>query len=167
MKVRFVQLESGAFLTDVDFITMTAEQRGVYVTLILFLNYNNGRCRYDEQILSALCNCEKFAQVWEKIKTKFTQKNGWIRHKRVSRELKAAKNRLQHACNRGLKGAEKRWSKHRQSNALSNASAIANVKRNVNVKENKNITYTNTKEPISSFTNTIRLRSTDQKSIGI
>jgi uncharacterized protein YdaU (DUF1376 family) len=155
-QVKFVQLESGAFLTDVDFISMSAEQRGVYVTLILYLNCNNGRCRYDEQVLSALCNCEKFAQVWEKIKNKFTQKNGWIRHKRVSRELKAAKNRLQLCSKKGLKGAKNRWHKHGTSNGTGNACAIANVKRNVNVKERKDNTYTYTNYPSCSSTSTLR-----------
>ena len=166
-QVKFVQLESGAFLTDVDFITMTAEQRGVYITLILFLNCNNGRCRYDEQVLSALCNCADFARVWEKIKTKFTQKNGWIRHKRVSRELKAAKARLQLYSKKGLKGAKNRWHKHGTgngtgngtSNGTGNACAIANVKRNVNVKERKDNTYTYTNNLSRSSTSTLRARA--------
>ena len=36
MKVKYVQLELGAFLTDLDFIAMTLEERGAYFTLILF-----------------------------------------------------------------------------------------------------------------------------------
>ena len=124
LEVKFVQLESGAFLTDVDFIAMTAEQRGVYITLILFLNCNNGRCRFDIEVLSALCNCSDFAQVWEKIKNKFTLRNGWIRHKRVSRELKAAKNRLQTSRQKALTAAKARWHKQCTSNATSIAQVI-------------------------------------------
>ena len=153
-QVKFVQLESGAFLTDVDFITMTAEQRGVYITLILFLNCNNGKCRFDEQVLSALCNCADFAQVWEKIKTKFTLRNGFLRHKRVSRELKWARSRLQAAREKGVKGAAKRW----HSNSPANAPAIAKERKR-DGKERKEASNTNTKEASSSFSNTIRSRS--------
>ena len=153
-QVKFVQLESGAFLTDVDFITMTAEQRGVYITLILFLNCNNGKCRFDTEVLSSLCNCSDFAQVWEKIKTKFTLRNGFIRHKRVSRELKWARNRLQAAREKGIKGAEKRW--HGQK--ADNAPAIAKERKR-DVKEGKDSSSTNTKEQSSSFSNPVRSRS--------
>lgn len=153
-KVKFVQLESGAFLTDVDFITMTAEQRGVYITLILFLNCNNGKCRFDEQVLSSLCNCSDFAKVWEKIKTKFTLRNGCIRHKRVSRELKAAKNRLQAAREKGVKGAASRWHSHSRANAP----AIAKERKR-DEKEGKEVSNTNTKEQSSSFSSSVRSRS--------
>lgn len=157
-QVKFVQLESGAFLTDVDFITMTAEQRGVYITLILFLNCNNGRCRFDEQVLSALCNCTDFAQVWEKIKHKFTLRNGKIGHKRVSRELKAAKSRLQTASEKGLKGAAKRWHSQNPANRPANSPAIANERKR-NEKECKDISNTNTTKPSSSFSSPVRSRS--------
>jgi len=153
-QVKFVQLESGAFLTDVDFITMTAEQRGVYITLILFLNCNNGRCRFDEQVLSALCNCADFAQVWEKIKTKFRLRNGWIRHKRVSRELKSAKNRLQAAREKGVKGAASRWHSQTRENAPAKAK-----ERKRDEKEGKESSSTNTRKPSSSFSNPVRSRS--------
>ena len=153
-KVKFVQLESGAFLTDVAFITMTAEQRGVYITLILYLNCNNGRCRYDEKVLSALCNCADFSQVWEKIKSKFTVRNGWIRHKRVSRELKAAKNRLQAARENGLKGAAKRWHSHKPANGPATAK-----ERKRDEKESKVSSNTNTRNQSPSFSNPARSRS--------
>ena len=57
MKVRFVQLESDAFLTDIDFITMSPAQRGVYCSLILYLNSNDGKCTFDPPALSRLCGC--------------------------------------------------------------------------------------------------------------
>ena len=153
-QVKFVQLESGAFLTDVDFITMTAEQRGVYITLILFLTCNNGKCRFDAEVLSALCNCSDFEKVWEKIKTKFTLRNGCIRHKRVSRELKAAKKRLQAAREKGIKGADKRW----HSDRPKNAPAITKERKR-NGKEGKDSSNTNTRKPSSSFSSTVRSRS--------
>lgn len=157
-QVKFVQLESGAFLTDVDFITMTAEQRGVYITLILFLNCNKGKCRFDIEVLSALCNCQDFAQVWEKIKHKFSLRNGNIRHKRVSRELKAAKKRLQTASEKGIKGAAKRWHSQNYANTTANRPDIANERKR-NEKEGKDFSNTNTKKSSSSFSSPVRSRS--------
>jgi hypothetical protein len=55
MKIKYVQLESEAFLTDLDFVAMTLEQRGAYLTLILFLYCNNGKCELDIPALSQLC----------------------------------------------------------------------------------------------------------------
>jgi hypothetical protein len=56
MKVKFVQLEPDAFLTDLDFIAMTLEERGAYFTLIFYLYSNNGKCDLDISVLSKLCN---------------------------------------------------------------------------------------------------------------
>ncbi len=42
MKIKYVQLDSSAFFTDLDFIAMTLEERGAYLTLILYLYCNNG-----------------------------------------------------------------------------------------------------------------------------
>ena len=76
MKVKFVQLESGAFFTDLDFITMSAAERGVYCTLLLQLYCNAGKCEFDPQALARLCNCDDFEKAWEKIAKKFQTRNG-------------------------------------------------------------------------------------------
>ena len=55
MKVKFVQLEPDAFLTDLDFVAMTLEERGAYFTLILYLYSNNGKCDLNISVLSKLC----------------------------------------------------------------------------------------------------------------
>jgi hypothetical protein len=56
MKIKYVQLESEAFLTDLDFIAMTLEERGAYWTLILYLYCNKGKCELDISVPSRLCN---------------------------------------------------------------------------------------------------------------
>ena len=76
MKIGFVQLESQAFFTDPDFITMSAAERGVYCTLLLHLYCNSGRCEFDPQALARLCNCDDFEKVWEKIAKQFQTRNG-------------------------------------------------------------------------------------------
>ena len=52
MKIKYVQMESEAFLTDMDFVTMSLEQRGAYLTLILYLYCNDGKCELDISALS-------------------------------------------------------------------------------------------------------------------
>ncbi|MHC4726939.1 MAG: hypothetical protein ACYS17_06870 [Planctomycetota bacterium] len=55
MKIKYVQLEFEAFLTDLDFVAMTLEQRGAYFTLILYLYCNNSKCELDVPAPGQLC----------------------------------------------------------------------------------------------------------------
>ena len=41
MKIKYVQLESDAFLTDIDFVQFTPAERGVYCSLIMYLTSND------------------------------------------------------------------------------------------------------------------------------
>lgn len=119
MKIKYVQLESNAFLTDIDFIQMSATERGVYCSLILFLTSNDGKCPWDPSALSRLCNCEsveRFEKIWESISKKFQTRNGVIKHKRVTKELRRAKKLQQAKRKSGLKGARVTWQRHGTGN---------------------------------------------------
>lgn len=111
-KIQYVFLESGAFLSDPIFQAMTAEQKGVYCTLFFHLYENGGRFPLDTELLKKLCNCSDFSNVWEFIKQKFKVKSGIISHKRVTRELRKARQKSKTLVAAGLKGAEKRWLGH-------------------------------------------------------
>jgi uncharacterized protein YdaU (DUF1376 family) len=153
MKVRFVQLESEAFLTDIDFMRMSAAERGVYVTLLFYLYCNGAECEFDPQGLGRLCNCEDFSKIWSNISKKFQTRNGVIKHKRVTKELKMAKKFIQHQRKAGLTGASKRWRGH----SAANSGAIANeTKGNVIEKESKALTNTDTSGLASSSSDTVR-----------
>ena len=95
-KIKFVQLEPGAFLTDPDFIKMTPAQRGIYISLILALYCNNGSLKFDKN-LSKLCCCSysQFTKIFSKISFKFREKNGNIFHKKVSKVLAHQKKLMQ------------------------------------------------------------------------
>lgn len=115
MKIKYVQLESDAFLTDLDFIRMTPAERGLYCSLIFFLNSNDGKCEFDPAALSRLCNCrneKEFEILWQKIEKKFRIRNGMLKHKRVTKELRKAKKFRQARSQAGLRGAKKRWHGH-------------------------------------------------------
>ena len=127
MKIRYVQLESQAFLTDVDFVTMTPTERGAYCTLLLYLYCNEGRCELDPSALGRLCNCKNFEHIWENIGKKFQTRDGVIRHKRVGKELRRARRLLQSQRRSGLKGARKRWARHNDPNGEPTARAVTSL----------------------------------------
>lgn len=117
-KVKFVYLESGAFLSDPDFQRMTAEQRGIYCTIIFYLYTNGGKLAIKEEAnlagmsqIAALSNCFRSGQewkgVWELVSRKFQIKNGILTHKRVTKELTAAQAKK----TAGLIAASARWEK--------------------------------------------------------
>ncbi|MCP4262866.1 MAG: YdaU family protein [Planctomycetes bacterium] len=147
MKIKYVQLESEAFLTDLDFVAMTLEQRGAYLTLILYLYCNNGKCDLDIPALGQLCNksTKTFEKIWQNISKKFQTRNGVIKHKRVTKELSRARKFRQAKSKAGLKGADKRW--HSQSTAITKGR-----KRNVIEKENKDSSYSNANTTEQSHT---------------
>jgi len=93
-QVKYVQFDVAAFLTDGDFLLMTDAQRGVYCSLIFYLYANGGKCRFVIKNLKHLCKSKNIEKIWEKIKNKFIKKDGCIKHKIVTEELRAAKNRL-------------------------------------------------------------------------
>jgi uncharacterized protein YdaU (DUF1376 family) len=148
-------MESEAFLTDFDFVAMTLEQRGAYLTLILYLYCNDGKCDLDIPALSQLCNksTKTFEKIWLVISKKFQTRNGVIKHKRVTKELKRARKFRQAKSRAGLKGADKRW--HSQSTAITKKR-----KSNVIEKEDKDSSYSNAISTEQSYTaaNSVRPR---------
>jgi uncharacterized protein YdaU (DUF1376 family) len=156
MKIKYVQLESDAFLTDIDFVQFTPAERGVYCSLILCLTSNGGKCAFDLQALSRICNCdsvEQFEKIWEKISNKFQVRAGVIKHKRVTKELKRAKKLRQAKRKAGLNGARKRW----RSYGTADGDAMANrSKGNVIENVSKDISNTSTSEQAPSSSSPLR-----------
>jgi len=113
-KPLYIQLEPGAYPKDIDWQMMTAEERGCYHSLIIFLACGNGTLPDKTDSLAILCNVnsKKMKTFLNKFENKFTKKDGNIAHKRVSEEIKRAKKRLQAASASGLRGAKKRWGPH-------------------------------------------------------
>jgi len=110
LRVKYVQLEAAAFLSDEDFQMMSDAERGIYCTVIFYLLCNDGRIKNEPEGIKKICNVNgEFEQKWFCVKSKFYQKSTWLRHHRVDFELKIAKKRLQVAKESGVKGAEKRW----------------------------------------------------------
>ncbi|MGB8225583.1 MAG: DUF1376 domain-containing protein [Sedimentisphaerales bacterium] len=119
-KIKYVSLEAGAFLSDMVFQVMNAEERGVYCSLIFYLYENNGGLPLNPEYLKHLCNCENFEKVWEFIKRKFIIKRERIYHKRVTAELEKARLFLQGQSEKGVKGMKSRW--HSDNTAITKRS---------------------------------------------
>jgi len=161
MKIKYVQMESEAFLTDLDFVAMTLEQRGAYFTLILCLYCNNGKCDLDIPVLSQLCNKnpKAFEKIWQGVSKKFQTRSGVIKHKRVTKELTRAKKFIQRQRKAGLASAKKRQQRlNRGSAEVTAPLQPTKTKGNVIEKENKDYSYSNTTEQSSSVANSVRPR---------
>ena len=169
MKKKYVQMESEAFLTDLDFMAMTLEQRGAYFTLIFYLYCNNGKCELDIPALSQLCNksTKTFEKIWQVISKKFQTRNGVIKHKRVTKELRKAKKFIRHQSKAGLASARKRQQRlSHGSTDVTSPVQPTKAKGNVNEKEKKVNTNTYTKEQ-SLSSNSLRALSFNETLIGI
>ncbi len=116
------------------FQVMSPAERGVYWTIKLYLYANGGKFGLNEAMLAKVTDCENFAEVWEKIKPAFVIKDGTIRHKVVTKDLRKARKCLQSRRKAGLIGAQKRWQNH---------SKVIAKERKVNVKLSKD-KYSNT-----------------------
>lgn len=106
-KITYVGLEPSAFIVDIDFQVMNAEQRGIFCSLILNMYCRQGSLPENYEMLARLCGCDQltFKRNWKFMQHKFIVDGGVITHKRVSRELeKTERRRLANQ-----KAAQVRW----------------------------------------------------------
>jgi len=127
LKVKFVQLEPAAFILDC--MDMPNDEFGVYARLNFMLYVEQGILPNNPEKLAHLCNLNRddFGKIFERIRKKFVCKNSSIRHHKVTKELRAARKRLQDKINAGLASAEARNKdrtkpQQRSSNASTNIS---------------------------------------------
>jgi uncharacterized protein YdaU (DUF1376 family) len=163
MKIKYLQLESDAFLTDLDFIRFSPAERGLYCSLIFFLASNDGRCELDTEALSRLCNCDnvqQFEQLWQKVAKKFQVRNGHIKHKRVTKELRKAKKMYQARRKAGQKGARVTWQNHNR--AEGDAEAKRSKGNEIEKESEDNSSNTNSNNLSCSSSNTVRTRISGQ-----
>ena len=92
-KPMYFQLEPGAFLSDMDFQVMNAEQRGVYCTLIFYLYRNDGKLKHDIPLLTKICNVNNGFD-FRGVLDKFQIRRGFIYHKRVTAEFTKSSDRM-------------------------------------------------------------------------
>lgn len=162
MKIKYVQLESDAFLTDLDFIRFTPAECGLYCSLIFYLYSNNGKCEFDPVALSRLANCknvQEFEKLWERISKKFQSRNGVIKHKRVTKELRKARKFRQACARAGLRGAKKRWHGHSDPNSV----AMAKERKGNEIEKESKDNISNSNNQSCSSSNSLRPDEVIQK----
>ena len=136
--IKYVQLESGDFLSDPDFQLMSSCERGIYCSVIFYMYLNDGKILNDPDRIKKLCNVdENFEKSWSVVQKKFTEKGGYLTHKRVRKELAKAKRYFQTQRRAGLKGAERRWGRHNDPNGDDIAEPMANKVKESKVKVSK------------------------------
>ncbi len=126
--LKYVQLEAGAFIGDIDFQVMTTRQRGVYISLILYLYANEGKLTVSAEALSKLCNSTltDFYEDWEVISHKFQEDEYGFTHKRVSHELDKAQEYYEKKRSSGQKGG---FAKASNATSTAKATPLAKVSK--------------------------------------
>ncbi len=133
--IKYVSLEPGAFLSDIDFQAMSAEQRGVYISIILYLYTNNGKLKNDLELLSKMCNINGEFD-YQPVLSKFQIRRGFITHKRVDEELARAQTRHDAA----VTAAKARWNSNAdamQPHSEGNADAMPSEVKGSEVKRSE------------------------------
>ena len=143
--IKYVQLAAADFLADIDFQMMTAEERGVYCSIIFYLYANGGNIKLTDNgaitllsdsssKLAIISGCYKtgpeWASLWAKIKHKFIIDKGLVSHKRVTSEIEKARNYAADKSRAGKIGADKRWGSHSTANGDAIAKKSKVKKRN-------------------------------------
>jgi uncharacterized protein YdaU (DUF1376 family) len=105
-KVKYVQLEPTAFLSDSVVQIMTAEEVGVYCLLCFNLYDSGGKLKYDLDIIRRLCKVNGDFD-FKLVLSKFQVRRGFIYHKRVTEELRKAQVKRDSA----VKAAKAKWDK--------------------------------------------------------
>jgi len=158
-KIRYVQLEPAAALLDPDAQNWSPKEFGCYWRLVLYLYCNDGKLRLNLKAMSRLCNCQRdFAKVWQKIALKFQCKHDFVRHKRVTKELKEAGKRRKAA----LKAAKARWAKQTLSDAAAMRLQCKGNERKRNElgeKKSGDLRIRKTTSPLQSIDSSSSLRS--------
>lgn len=134
--IKHVWLTPADFLNDPDFRFWDSRLCGAYWCLILTLYVNGGRITDDIELLqrNAQWRGDGFDEAWSKhLRKKFQVHRGYVRHKRVSLELRRAHKKLQGKQEAGVMGARARWQKDCRSNDIATASLPLKSK----VKESK------------------------------
>jgi len=143
-EIKYVQLEAAAFLSDSDFQLMTAEERGVYCTVIFYMLANDGFIKNEPERIAALCNCRtNFDECWRVVRNKFVSVSEadlkasrkypteklYLTHKRVRKELAKARKSIKQKSLAGKASGQLRQSQKKQPfNGRSTAAELSKDK---------------------------------------
>lgn len=143
--VKHIDFDFNEYVTEfADHPDWSTQDFGALFRIDLQLYREGGKIKDDPARLARLCRLsdKKFAKTWRRIKSKYHKSGGFLFRKRIRLELQKARRRMQLAHNKGVMGAEARYSKH--------STGIAN-ENETKPNTNKNlISSSNSKKPARS-----------------
>lgn len=117
-------------LEPVEYITEFAKNPGwsirdigCLMILDLYLYASAGKLKFDLKNLASLCRLTEpeFTKVWSNIESKYKKSGNkgarYIHRKRITKELKAARKRMQVSHNKGVKGMRARYHNNSSTNS--------------------------------------------------
>lgn len=135
-QAKYFQFEPAAFMSDIDFMSMTAAERGCYCTIIFCLYCNGGRIENDLATLAKICNVNLNFDFTFILK-KFKNQNGFLTHKKVSEVIKKTQVIRNERVKAGKIGGKTR--KQMISKCLANDTDLIKLSKVKLSKDNNNI----------------------------
>jgi len=175
--IKYIWLEPAAFLTDIDFQMMNAEQRGVYCSVIFYLYCNGGKLELVDNSditllhtktsrLAIISGCEKtgseWAAIWSKIADKFQISGNILTHRRVTSELEKAEKYIKAKSEAGKKGMASRYGDNKD---ITKVSKVKVSKVKISKKEDKKLKTAIPKEDKETFLQFVKLTKTEVKKL--
>ncbi|MDY6862817.1 MAG: DUF1376 domain-containing protein, partial [Thermodesulfobacteriota bacterium] len=123
------------FVSDVNVVTMTMEERGVYITLLSHC-WIEGCLKGGSEMLQAICNNpSNWEKIWEKVSRCFYEKDGIFYHNRLEKEKIKQSEWREKSRLGGIKSGEKRkkskgGSRVVEPNGNSSSSSSSSIKKN-------------------------------------
>lgn len=131
-KIKFVKFDLDALVAGMS--AMKADERGAYMSMLLYLYQHEGQCPYDLELVAAICNCRRnFTKIWSKIEGKFVVKNNVLKHKTVTKKLREIRKLIQVKRRAGVTGAKARWQPHASANSKTMPNTNTNQNQIVNI----------------------------------
>lgn len=129
-KLPWMPLDIPAYRADTS--TFTTEQHGAYLLLLFGMWMDKGSLPSDDESLASVTGLplERWQSVKAKILAKFTEQDGRITQKRVTKELVRAQKVSAERSQAGREGAARRWQSDGKSHGKGIAEPMANTMAN-------------------------------------
>jgi uncharacterized protein YdaU (DUF1376 family) len=117
IKIRYYSIDPTAFILDPEFLILTNTQRGLYLTIMLYMCANDGQLNDELKQLQRLIGYRQsnFRKQYDTIKHLFISKEGKITSKLVTCALNRAQKMHDLQKAKGISSAEKRSYENQKS----------------------------------------------------
>ena len=146
-------LYASDFVSDMKVQIMNMEERGIYITLLLY-QWIEDSLPTEISELKELCkNHENFEQAWKKVSKCFVEKNGKLYNPRLEVERSEQRKRAEKNSQNGKIGAMKRWNKKEDSGAIATPLPSNEIEKEIEIEIKKPKKENKTNEYLKEFEN--------------